>query len=131
MASKINKNISAKSGNLKGSGSLKKSKKNEFNQEQTIKTRVSRAKKMVLRKPNKEIVQATERLKKIRSDVNEPVRLQKALAMSGVGSRRSAEELIARGSGYRHPAAGRGDEAVSVQRQHRGERGVRRRRMEA
>lgn len=97
MGSKISKNISAKSGKLKDSGNLKKTKKNEFNQEQTAKTRVNRAKKMVLRKPNKEIMQATERLKKIRSDINEPVRLQKALAMAGVASRRSAEELIAAG----------------------------------
>lgn len=63
------------------------------------KPRTERAKKMVLRRPNKEILAKSERLRDIRSDVSalEPVRLQKILAASGAGSRRAVEELIAAG----------------------------------
>lgn len=57
------------------------------------------AKKMVLRRANKEILQKSERLREIRSDLSriEPVRLQKALAASGMGSRRQMEEWIEAG----------------------------------
>jgi 23S rRNA pseudouridine2605 synthase len=62
-------------------------------------TKVTRAKKMVLREPRQEIQDRSQRLRETRVDYSriEPVRLQKALAQSGVGSRREMEEWIEAG----------------------------------
>ena len=61
------------------------------------KKKTNKAKKMTLRRPNKDILQKSEKLREIRSEIIEPVRLQKALASAGLGSRRHCEELIASG----------------------------------
>lgn len=64
-----------------------------------IKPRVARAKKLVVRGPNQQIQERARELKDKRIDIDsfEPVRLQKALSASGVGSRREMEEWIAQG----------------------------------
>jgi 23S rRNA pseudouridine2605 synthase len=61
--------------------------------------KVKRAKKMALRDSNQEIMERSHRLRDTRVDFSriEPVRLQKALAQSGVGSRREMEEWIEAG----------------------------------
>jgi 23S rRNA pseudouridine2605 synthase len=61
--------------------------------------KVKRAKKMALRDSNQEIMERSHRLRETRVDFSriEPVRLQKALAQSGVGSRREMEEWIEAG----------------------------------
>ncbi|MBR7002593.1 MAG: rRNA pseudouridine synthase [Neisseriaceae bacterium] len=57
----------------------------------------AKAKKMTLRRPNKDIQHKAEKLREIRSEIEKPVRLQKALSSAGLGSRRHCEELIAQG----------------------------------
>ncbi|AXK38196.1 pseudouridine synthase [Crenobacter cavernae] len=60
---------------------------------------VARAKKLALRDPSNTIQQRTKQLRETRVKIDEfePVRLQKALANSGAGSRRDMEELIEAG----------------------------------
>ncbi|GGY02842.1 hypothetical protein GCM10011289_01230 [Paludibacterium paludis] len=61
--------------------------------------KVARAKKMLVREPNQKVQDQNRRLRETRvaSDEIEPVRLQKALANSGCGSRREMEEWIEAG----------------------------------
>ncbi|OWY38695.1 23S rRNA pseudouridylate synthase B [Xenophilus sp. AP218F] len=63
------------------------------------KLQIQKAKKLRLRSPSQDIQNKAQKLKEVRVDLNEiePVRLQKALASSGVGSRREMEEWIEAG----------------------------------
>jgi 23S rRNA pseudouridine2605 synthase len=60
---------------------------------------VARAKKLQVRDPNQKVQDRTRQLRETRVDIDsiEPVRLQKALAASGAGSRREMEEAIEAG----------------------------------
>ena len=81
----------------KASGSPKRQQRPEA--EKAPKTRVARAKKLAVRPANQKVQSQVRRLQEQRSDLSgiEPVRLQKALAASGVGSRREMEEGIQNG----------------------------------
>ncbi|MBA8736282.1 pseudouridine synthase [Chromobacterium violaceum] len=63
------------------------------------KQQVQKAKKLRLRSPSQDIKNKAQKLKEVRVDHAEiePVRLQKALSSSGVGSRREMEEWIEAG----------------------------------
>ena len=81
----------------KASGSPKRQQRPEA--EKAPKTRVARAKKLAVRPANQKVQSQVRRLQEQRSDLSgiEPVRLQKALAASGAGSRRKMEEWIQNG----------------------------------
>ncbi|TDR82648.1 23S rRNA pseudouridine(2605) synthase RluB [Paludibacterium purpuratum] len=67
--------------------------------ERTPAPKVARAKKLMLRDPGQKMQERARQLRETRVDYDriEPVRVQKALAQSGVGSRREMEEWIEAG----------------------------------